>query len=106
MKQLTEEHKSGGYTNALGALTGNQATQQVKAGLRAIYLFGWQVAADANNSGHTYPDHSLYPANSVPTVVRRILDVALGDPRRRSRTGRNGSGRRLLPWQSHRRRRR
>ena len=66
-----------GYTNALGALTGNQAVQQVKAGLKAIYLSGWQVAADANNSGHTYPDQSLYPANSVPTVVRRINNALL-----------------------------
>jgi isocitrate lyase len=57
---------------ALGALTGNQAVQQVKAGLQAIYLSGWQVAADANLSGHTYPDQSLYPANSVPSVVRRL----------------------------------
>jgi len=71
-KQLTEETPTGGYTNALGALTGNQAVQQVKAGLRAIYLSGWQVAADANLSGQTYPDQSLYPANSVPQVVRRI----------------------------------
>ena len=55
-KQLTEEHRTGEFTNALGALTGNQAVQQVKAGLRAIYLSGWQVAADANNSGHTYPE--------------------------------------------------
>ena len=66
-----------GYTNALGALTGNQAVQQVKAGLKAIYLSGWQVAADANNSGHTYPDQSLYPANSVPTVVRRINNALM-----------------------------
>ena len=57
---------------ALGALTGNQALQQVKAGLKAIYLSGWQVAADANLSGHMYPDQSLYPVNSVPSVVRRI----------------------------------
>ena len=57
---------------ALGALTGNQAVQQVKAGLKAIYLSGWQVAADANLSGHMYPDQSLYPANSVPAVVKRI----------------------------------
>jgi isocitrate lyase len=57
---------------ALGALTGNQAVQQVRAGLEAIYLSGWQVAADANLSGQTYPDQSLYPANSVPAVVRRI----------------------------------
>jgi isocitrate lyase len=60
------------YVRALGALTGNQAVQQVKAGLQAIYLSGWQVAADANLSGQTYPDQSLYPANSVPTVVRRL----------------------------------
>ncbi|WP_159807009.1 isocitrate lyase [Cellulomonas citrea] len=60
------------YVHALGALTGNQAVQQVKAGLEAIYLSGWQVAADANLSGQTYPDQSLYPANSVPAVVRRI----------------------------------
>ncbi len=60
------------YINALGALTGNQAVQQVKAGLKAIYLSGWQVAADANLSGHMYPDQSLYPANSVPHVVKRI----------------------------------
>lgn len=67
-KQLNEED----YINALGALTGNQAVQQVKAGLKAIYLSGWQVAADANLSGHMYPDQSLYPANSVPSVVKRI----------------------------------
>ncbi|MCP1156537.1 isocitrate lyase [Bacillus infantis] len=60
------------FVNALGALTGNQAVQQVKAGLKAIYLSGWQVAADANLSGHMYPDQSLYPANSVPQVVKRI----------------------------------
>src|ERR1051325_3110366 len=60
------------YVAALGALTGNQAIQQVRAGLKAIYLSGWQVAADANLSGHMYPDQSLYPANSVPSVVKRI----------------------------------
>jgi isocitrate lyase len=60
------------FINALGALTGNQAVQQVKAGLKAIYVSGWQVAADANLSGHMYPDQSLYPANSVPAVVKRI----------------------------------
>ncbi len=60
------------YVAALGALTGNQAVQQVKAGLKAIYLSGWQVAADANLAGQMYPDQSLYPANSVPHVVRRI----------------------------------
>ncbi|MES2887129.1 MAG: isocitrate lyase [Pseudomonadota bacterium] len=60
------------FVNALGALTGNQAMQQVKAGLKAIYLSGWQVAGDANVAGEMYPDQSLYPANSVPSVVRRI----------------------------------
>lgn len=60
------------YVNSLGALTGNQAVQQVKAGLKAIYLSGWQVAADANQAGEMYPDQSLYPVNSVPQVVRRI----------------------------------
>ncbi|MEI7769197.1 MAG: isocitrate lyase [Chloroflexales bacterium] len=60
------------FVNTLGALTGNQAVQQVKAGLKAIYLSGWQVAADANLAGQMYPDQSLYPANSVPMVVRRI----------------------------------
>jgi isocitrate lyase len=60
------------FVNTLGALTGNQALQQVKAGLKAIYLSGWQVAADANIAGEMYPDQSLYPANSVPSVVRRI----------------------------------
>ncbi len=60
------------YVPALGALTGNQAVQQVKAGLKAIYLSGWQVAADANQAGQMYPDQSLYPSNSVPQVVRKI----------------------------------
>ena len=65
------------YVRALGALTGQQAVQQVKAGLEAIYLSGWQVAADANLSGHTYPDQSLYPVNSVPAVVRRINNALM-----------------------------
>lgn len=60
------------YVNALGALTGNQAMQQIKAGLKAVYLSGWQVAGDANVAGEMYPDQSLYPANSVPLVVKRI----------------------------------
>jgi isocitrate lyase len=67
--QLLQEEP---YVNALGALTGNQAIQQVRAGLKAIYLSGWQVAADANLAGQMYPDQSLYPANSVPQVVKRI----------------------------------
>jgi isocitrate lyase len=65
------------YVNSLGALTGNQAVQQVRAGLKAIYLSGWQVAADANLAAQTYPDQSLYPANSVPQVVRRINNALL-----------------------------
>jgi isocitrate lyase len=65
------------FVNALGALTGNQAMQQVKAGLQAIYLSGWQVAADANLAGEMYPDQSLYPANSVPQVVKRINNTLL-----------------------------
>ena len=76
----TGEPNSGGseeWVAALGALTGNQAVQQVRAGLKAIYLSGWQVAADANLSGQTYPDQSLYPANSVPAVVRRINNALL-----------------------------
>ena len=70
---LTDEE----YVAALGALTGGQAVQMVRAGLRAIYLSGWQVAADANLAGQTYPDQSLYPANSVPSVVRRINNALL-----------------------------
>ncbi|HAL25696.1 MAG TPA: isocitrate lyase [Chloroflexi bacterium] len=65
------------YVSALGALTGGQAVQMVKAGLQAIYLSGWQVAADANIAGQTYPDQSLYPANSVPAVVRRLNNALL-----------------------------
>ena len=65
------------FVNALGALTGNQAMQQVKAGLNAIYLSGWQVAADANIAGEMYPDQSLYPSNSVPMVVKRINNALL-----------------------------
>ena len=60
------------YVHALGAVTGNQAIQQVAAGLKSIYVSGWQVAADANLAGQVYPDQSLYPANSVPSLVRRI----------------------------------
>jgi len=65
------------YVNALGAMTGGQAVQMVKAGLEAIYLSGWQVAADANLSGNTYPDQSLYPANSAPQLVRRLNQALL-----------------------------
>src|SRR6266581_296864 len=65
------------YVAALGALSGGQAVQMVRAGLQAIYLSGWQVAADANLAGQVYPDQSLYPANSVPAVVRRINNALL-----------------------------
>ena len=71
-KKLWKLLKEEDYINALGALTGNMAMQQVKAGLKAIYLSGWQVAADANIAGQMYPDQSLYPVNSVPLVVKRI----------------------------------
>ncbi|HEU5361943.1 MAG TPA: isocitrate lyase [Gaiellaceae bacterium] len=81
----------GGYVNALGALTGGQAVQMVKAGLRAIYLSGWQVAADANLAGATYPDQSLYPANSVPQVVRRLSNALLRADQVDWAEGRNGT---------------
>ena len=71
-RRLWELLASEPYVAALGALTGNQAVQQVRAGLKAIYLSGWQVAADNNTAGQMYPDQSLYPVNSVPQVVRRI----------------------------------
>jgi isocitrate lyase len=76
-QRLWELLNSEDYINALGALTGGQAVQQVRAGLKAVYLSGWQVAADANLSGNTYPDQSLYPVNSVPAVVRRINNALL-----------------------------
>ena len=76
-EKLWEQLQTKPFTRALGALTGNQAVQQVRGGLEAIYLSGWQVAADANLSGQTYPDQSLYPANSVPAVVRRINNALM-----------------------------
>ncbi|XXY44140.1 isocitrate lyase [Sorangium sp. So ce269] len=76
-KRLWNLMHSEPYVAALGALTGNQAMQQVRAGLKAIYLSGWQVAADNNEAGTMYPDQSLYPANSVPTLVRRINQALL-----------------------------
>ena len=71
-ERLWELLQSESYVNALGAMTGNQAVQQVQAGLKAIYVSGWQVAADANDAGQMYPDQSLYPADSVPNLCRRI----------------------------------
>jgi isocitrate lyase len=78
------------YVPALGALTGNQAVQQVQAGLNAIYLSGWQVAADANDAGHMYPDQSLYPADSVPNVVRRINNALMRADQIHHLDGKNG----------------
>src|SRR6187431_2287002 len=79
------------YVPALGALTGAQAVQMVKAGLKAIYLSGWQVAADANLAGDTYPDQSLYPANSAPALVKRINSALLRADQIDSSEGRNGT---------------
>ncbi len=76
-QRLWELLNADGHVAALGAVSGNQAVQMVRAGLEAIYLSGWQVAADANTSGETYPDQSLYPVNSVPTMVRRINNALL-----------------------------
>jgi len=79
------------YVPALGALTGNQAVQQVQAGLKAIYLSGWQVAADANDAGQTYPDQSLYPADSVPNVVRKINNALMRADQLHHMDGKNGT---------------
>ena len=79
------------FVAALGALTGNQAMQQVRAGLKAIYLSGWQVAADANLAGHMYPDQSLYPSNSVPQVVKRINQTLQRADQIDTSEGRNGT---------------
>jgi isocitrate lyase len=85
------------YVAALGAMTGGQAVQQVRAGLKAIYLSGWQVAADANLAGHTYPDQSLYPANSVPQVVRRLNQALLRADEIDAAEGRRGERDWLVP---------
>src|SRR3954452_9087340 len=74
LRTLLEERE---YVRALGAMTGGQAVQMVKAGLEAIYLSGWQVAADANLSGQTYPDQSLYPANAGPALAKRINNALM-----------------------------
>jgi isocitrate lyase len=76
-ERLWELLQSQSYVAALGAMTGNQAIQQVRAGLKAIYVSGWQVAADANDAGQMYPDQSLYPVNSVPSMVARINNALL-----------------------------
>jgi len=89
-RKLWDALQGEGYLHALGAMTGGQAVQMVKAGLRSIYLSGWQVAADANLAGQTYPDQSLYPANSVPAVVRRINAALLRADQIHASEGRNG----------------
>ena len=83
------------YVNALGAMTGGQAVQMVRAGLQAIYLSGWQVAADANLAGQTYPDQSLYPSNSAPALVRRLNQALLRADQIEHAEG-NGTGRHWL----------
>jgi isocitrate lyase len=83
------------YVAALGAMTGGQAVQMVRAGLKAIYLSGWQVAADANVAGHTYPDQSLYPSNSVPALVKRLNQALLRADQIEHAEG-NGTGRHWL----------
>src|SRR5919106_3048462 len=89
-KRLWDLLHSEPYVPALGAMTGCQAVQQVQAGLKAIYLSGWQVAADANLAGHMYPDQSLYPANSVPHVVKRINQALQRADQIHHAEGRNG----------------
>ena len=91
------------FVAALGALTGSQAVQMVRAGLEAIYVSGWQVAADANLAGQTYPDQSLYPANSVPALVRRINQALLRADQvdrseRKGRSSLNGSNGQKRQW--------
>jgi isocitrate lyase len=83
---LQSEH----YVNTFGAMTGAQAVQMVKAGLKAIYLSGWQTAADANLSGNTYPDQSLYPSNSVPNVIKRLNNALMRADQIHSIEGKNG----------------
>src|SRR5687768_13038352 len=90
-QRLWELFQSEPYVSALGALTGNQAIQQVKAGLKAIYLSGWQGAADANLAGHMYPDQSLYPSNYVPQVVKRINQALQRADQIDSVEGKNGT---------------
>src|SRR3990170_654558 len=80
------------FVRALGAQTGAQAVQMVRGGVEAIYLSGWQVAADANLSGQTYPDQSLYPANSVPALVKRINNALLRADQIEHAEGANGDG--------------
>jgi isocitrate lyase len=89
-ERLWDLLQSDSYVPALGAMTGNQAVQQVKAGLKAIYVSGWQVAADANDAGQMYPDQSLYPANSVPNLCRRINQALMRADQIHHADGENG----------------
>src|SRR5512142_325872 len=89
-ERLWELIRNEPYVPALGAMTGNQAVQQVKAGLKAIYVSGWQVAADANDAGQMYPDQSLYPADSVPNLVRRINNALIRADQIHHSEGKNG----------------
>jgi isocitrate lyase len=89
-ERLWELLRTRPYVAALGALTGNQAIQQVKAGLEAVYVSGWQVAGDANDAGQMYPDQSLYPANSVPSVVQRINQALMRADQIHHAEGKNG----------------
>src|SRR5271167_2915466 len=89
-ERLWELLQSNPYVPALGAMTGNQAVQQVKAGLQAIYVSGWQVAADSNDAGQMYPDQSLYPANSVPNLCRRINQALMRSDQIHHADGKNG----------------
>lgn len=89
-KRLWDQMKSSDFVNALGAMTGGQAVQQVQAGLQAIYCSGWQVAADANTVGQTYPDQSLYPSNSVPELVKKINNSLQRTDQIYSTEGKNG----------------
>jgi len=90
-ERLWDLLRSDAYVNALGAMTGNQAVQQVQAGLKAIYISGWQVAADANDGGQMYPDQSLYPVDSVPNLVRRINNALLRADQVHHVDGKNGT---------------
>lgn len=89
-KRLWDQMRSSDFVNALGAMTGGQAVQQVQAGLQAIYCSGWQVAADANTVGQTYPDQSLYPSNSVPELVKKINNSLQRTDQIYSTEGKNG----------------
>ena len=89
-ERLWELLNSDSYVNALGAMSGNQAVQMVNAGLKAIYVSGWQVAADANNAGQMYPDQSLYPADSVPNLVRRLNNALMRADQIHHSEGKNG----------------